>query len=698
MAAGLPTAVTIELEFTAGVWTDISTSVIADSLEISPAGRKTPTADLEGGTLDLDLDNNDGTWVPDNPLSSRFPNFVEGRRIRCKVTKGTTSTRFVGRITTIEPDYNAPSPQHSRTHVVAIDAIGETARMQCPPTMLGAIKALYIASGEPAPTQSFWYWPLLGGYQQDDLITGAESLSYFQPGGGEVSWEADSSFPLGGPSCLSMTAGVGLTVGLRAHVPALLNAHRIGGAFRLETGAAGLVLGATDMKTTGALVTGVVVWWDGGGTLSVRQYTAGTPSTLVSVPVVPGWHTISLFFGSGAEALAVDGVDTSTGVLAAPPNVITIGGSIGLSVRDLYITSGTSLDSYLADTGASLATVSANVAAALRLADIDASLAWTSSVAGVRATAVPTHGRPGLDTIRALADSQSGIGYVAYSTSDPQPITLLASADSRPTVVALTLDAAADLEGGPSFDRNVYGKVGSATGKNASRSVLVVDEALAATFGAGSVEKESALALPNDLAASASDLIAQSKNSKLRIVSVTFDLATAANDLYSAFFALTPGERVRVANLASTFLGVTYLDGYVIGWTERPRQDDGYEVALYLAAADAPPEARYDDSTYGRYGWADGAATVTSGTAVGATGTGTLVITTPSGPCLTVAAGSYPLQLDWNGECVTITSAPASSTSPQTVTITARGQNGTVARVHAAGEPVDIWQSARFAL
>ena len=58
--------------------------------------------------------------------------------------------------------------------------------------------------------------------------------------------------------------------------------------------------------------------------------------------------------------------------------------------------------------------------------------------------------------------------------------------------------------------------------------------------------------------------------------------------------------------------------------------------------------------------------------------------------CDDIEATAYPHTVNWNGEQITITSAPASSTSPQTLTITARAAGGTVARVHAAGEPVDV--------
>jgi hypothetical protein len=91
--------------------------------------------------------------------------------------------------------------------------------------------------------------------------------------------------------------------------------------------------------------------------------------------------------------------------------------------------------------------------------------------------------------------------------------------------------------------------------------------------------------------------------------------------------------------------------------------------------------------------------TVTSGTAVGTTSTGTIVVTTTaSNPTWSTTAGDWPQDLDWNGERVTVTAAPAGSSSPQTLTITARGVAPRVARVHSAGEPVDVWTGAGWTI
>ena len=183
---------------------------------------------------------------------------------------------------------------------------------------------------------------------------------------------------------------------------------------------------------------------------------------------------------------------------------------------------------------------------------------------------------------------------------------------------------------------------------------------------------------------------------RLRLTEITVDLAGASNDLWAAVMALEVGDRVRVMLGSPTSplvaqYGWTYVDHWVTGWTERYARDAA-EFDLLLMPADDPVEGAFDDGERGRLSPARGSMAVTGGTAVGTTSTGTIVVTTtPGAPTLSTAAGAYPLSLDWSGERVTVTSPPASATSPQTLTLTARGVAPSVVRAHSTGEPVDAW-------
>jgi hypothetical protein len=106
--------------------------------------------------------------------------------------------------------------------------------------------------------------------------------------------------------------------------------------------------------------------------------------------------------------------------------------------------------------------------------------------------------------------------------------------------------------------------------------------------------------------------------------------------------------------------------------------------------ADDPVEGYWDDAEFGRVAM-DSGSTITGGTCIGNTGTGTVIITSTSP--LTTTGGEYPMDLDWSGERITI-SGVGGSTSPQTATVTARGVAPGVARSHVTGDTVNIWHAA----
>ena len=83
--AGL-TAVTLEVEFTAGAWTDLSSRLSGtDPIRIT-GGRADRYAEVAPGTLVAVLTNADGALTPGNPSSPWAPHVVRGKRIRLSVT------------------------------------------------------------------------------------------------------------------------------------------------------------------------------------------------------------------------------------------------------------------------------------------------------------------------------------------------------------------------------------------------------------------------------------------------------------------------------------------------------------------------------------------------------------------------------------------------------------------------------------
>jgi hypothetical protein len=265
---------------------------------------------------------------------------------------------------------------------------------------------------------------------------------------------------------------------------------------------------------------------------------------------------------------------------------------------------------------------------------------------------------------------------------------------TNPPNVSLTLDAGADLDlpaGGWTQERTERPTRQTVTAPIGT--VTLVDAATEATTG---------LRLTgSDLATSAGDLAVargvayrQMSSGGARLSGFGFDVTLMATDQRAAVFALLPYDRVRVTNLPSAFLGLTYMDVWASGWAETyDTTDQSCVFVMDTDPADDPPVGVFDSSEYGRFGVPEGTATVTGGTCVGNTGTGTIIITSAS-PWST-SAGDYPADVDWNGERVTVTT-PGGSTSPQTFTVTARGVAPTIARVHSAGESAQVWHAMRF--
>jgi|SRR5687768_1972572 len=263
--------------------------------------------------------------------------------------------------------------------------------------------------------------------------------------------------------------------------------------------------------------------------------------------------------------------------------------------------------------------------------------------------------------------------------------------DARPSTVSLTLDAVLDLDfPSGSWEQTVEERPTRVTATYPLGTATVIDTATEAltgiklegptvSVGAGSAA----------VAESAAAMVMASSGDRLSSFGVSASLTST--DKTAALFGLNPGDRVRISNLNPTFAGVTYRDVFASGWTET--YTGAYGLAQFqfdTDPADDPPEGVFDSATYGRMGM-DPGSTITGGTCVGTTGTGTVIITTTSP--LTNVGAEFPMDLDWNGERITV-SGVGGTTSPQTVTVTARGVAPSVARVHAAGQAVDVYHAA----
>ena len=285
-------------------------------------------------------------------------------------------------------------------------------------------------------------------------------------------------------------------------------------------------------------------------------------------------------------------------------------------------------------------------------------------------------------------------GHLCTMPNGPRRYRL--ASEARPLTVALTLDAADDLDiptGGWSGVQDEKPTRITATGPVGS--ITLIDTAAESALGM-SLEGGSLTTSAGTLGLAQSSAAYVMGGKKARLSSFGVDLTLTGTDKTAAAMALSPGDRVRITGLPAEYVGLTYDDVYASGWVETyVGRTRSAAMVFDTDPADDPAEGVLDNAEYGRTAWGDGVATVTGGSCVGITGTGNVIITSSS-PAST-AAGDYPVDLDWLGEAITVT-APGGSTSPQTFPVTARGVGPTVARVHAAGEAVDAWHAATAAL
>ena len=690
MASGLPDSTTIEIEFTDTVWTDVTSLVNVGSGAITrKVGRSTQLDTISAGSLSFTLDNPNGTFTPDNPLSTYYPNVVEGKRVRWKVTEAsTTYTRFTGWITQWVPEIDGASA--SSVQVVATDALGHLSSRQVwglPETEMRYDSPLvYYTLDHPSDSYYVPFYSAVGG----------APLRYQKaPVGGSLALSSGVGAPYDGLTCPTWTMNTNSSPYLYAE-----NANTSDlSTFSIELLAKMVVDTTPGSNDLGLLKLGDLSIYYNYGTGELVVVDGSTIRLSYAVDLFDAQHLISMSSTPSGSYLYIDGyqVDSGTTFTTIPKGRTLVVGAAYLPGWAYYngeISHVALYDTELAYTAMLFHALSVDAYYGETIATaLDAVARWS----GVSITqegsgspqlvdAIDTTGKKALD---ALAYISAGDGGVLYDNGSGLYARI--GSELKSSTVELSLDVEADLDGSVTLTRSITEDVAGATVSSYSQSATYVDSELASSIGTYTSAEAPNLAR-TDLEAIASNIVAVAKNDRLSAGQATLDLANCNTDKYADTLTLKIGDRVRLTNLISTQFGRTYLDTYVQGWSESLNAQ-GYTFTFDLDAADVPSEAKFDDATYGRFAAGDGVLTLTSTI----TSTDTSISVTSTGLPLTVLAGSYPMDLDLNGERVTVASEPASATSPQTLTVT-RGVAPSIARAHTAGEAVEVYLSGKFAL
>lgn len=714
MAAGVPSGWTLEVKFDGTNWVDITSS--CERIGITQRGRPSEYDDASAAILTAELLNPAGSFTPDNPLSPYYPHVVEDVSVRLTVTRAAVSyVRFLGTATNWEPD--GVSAADATVTLSAVDPLGPAASAPplysewCEQCLINAADGIDVWSPDGASARA-----AVGGASTlrniGTLPSGVSQLGTATvipsaTGWGDVAIGSADGVALDGAITLTSSSTIGPVIRLVPSKLGLLQMAmwiRVDVGFRPPSGLTSYVVQAwangnelftlrllnnldvaTDLwlydgtpAQVGRLQPGVD---DGQWHLLLFQQSQTTP-TSTSVWCDPeravAWttaadiRTVTRVYVGGFTNPSAEGkaANCSTVTLGA----IELDRGLGVIQRDFAKPGSVTRFAGGRVTSGFALYAAASLPGGITITGSDNRLVVRSDITG----------RTALDCLQELARTVGGLiwarpdGVIEFRQPDVM----------RPSAVSVTLDAEADLEAGNglAWKRSIDSAPTQVTVTTPVGEVLVSGSG---TSRARSIQACSATLA--DAASVASGMMNYSR--RLRPPALAIELTTAANDLYSAVMTMAVGSRIRLTNIPQALLGWTYVDLFALGWSEEYTRES---VKFTIDCTPADPDDGIWDTN--RWAWGTGIATVTGGTCVGNTGTGTVIATWTDGSPISTSAGDYPCDLNWNGERITIGSAPAGSTSPQTLTVTARGVAPSIARSHSTGEPVDAWDASWWAI
>jgi len=738
MALGMPTF-TIEL-YINSAWVDVSAYVNPQQNAISiQYGRSSQSDDGQPGTCSFWLENSDGRFTPDNPTSPYYGYIVPGTPVRVGVTVGVY--RFTGRIVSWNPTYTGVSVGDAIVNVTAKDALGSLQDYNWDECLAGIglrdgyTPVVYARMTDPRPyngVRNATSYPNKYGVNaftdftwtriEDGSLVGSSAISTWgnnrlgaTAGDSNNSGVIDSyvTFAKSGATALTSKAAVATTIRTVSFWFRCTSAVQSGENPVLMQMSPRLVGASTSFDQVNISV---------GLTGTVTAYTADA-FVVSSAGYDDGdWHHVvwtmpSLSAGT-TPRLYIDGVDAASvsyATTVALPTMQRI--SIGAAhlADTLYSGSAVNSTTFRGSLGPFAAYATSftltDVLNQYRSGPFSSATAlsrlttlYTTSVGGTITNASSSTGKTTsyqainqatvLDTILRIIRGDNGTIQARFDGGTIDALRVTLNPKAIPTTVSYSFSVESDLDGSPVFENSSQGLYSEVT---ATSPTIPDQTAVSPTVTIpNSQTVETALANKTDLLARASLELVRSGQTALRISQVTVDVVTS-EDTATMTSLLNDvgllGRLIRITNIPSTVFGKTYIDGYILGVNENITATS-YTIQLDLAPVDAPVVGRASDSAaltaagneYSRAG-ADSTMTLTSGI----TSSATSLSITGTGPMLTTNSALYPLDLDINGERVTVTAAPASSTSPQTVSVT-RGIAPTVARAHNAAEPINVWR------
>jgi hypothetical protein len=536
------------------------------------------------GTFAVTLDNSDGRFTPGNALGPYLPGWAEGVRLRYKVTKGSTFTRFIGAVVSIEPEFPTTAPGQGIVNVGAIDALANLG--------LYKLRTDYV---EASLWDAFNAGNTAEIYMLDEP-TGSDTLKNSDPNGPPLLIYS----PKGSPSTgvLTMAAAEGLPGGGLMH----LEPHGVGRWISIAVcqprttsvpTSARLTFAFRTEKLPSAAYGDIVNVFTPDNNFQFRlrvQSTGaldcydstGTPTNLVPASGIidNDWHTVTLIGGAGGVTASIlldqfkpEGfpvsatlspckiVGASTVIFGANCFPWALGKQTNGFDGDIAAISIVGAASAADFNGPSYLHPSIAVkSASSRLTDYDRA-ARTRGLPAMTTTGtaevmnVSQSNHAGMSLLDALDELRRTTGAeLIWDPVADAPRWYRGDA-LRPGTVAATIDSEVDLDhdGGYAWRLATDTVPTRVTVDWPSGSVTVVRTE--SEVGGRSREQSITTCAADEAGARAVAGSLLSRSRYLRPTSLRINLPTAGNDLYTAIMGIEPGERIRVSNVPASIFG-----------------------------------------------------------------------------------------------------------------------------------------------
>ena len=729
--------VTAEIEFTPGVWTDVTGDVQVNVDVTIHHGRNSVLESVGPGTASFTLDNRAGAYTPGHPGSPHYPNIRPNVRVRIAIA---TVVWFEGYIDTWTPHYPTSTADHPIVEVTATDRFRLWSRRILEDTHTETVQAEFTA---PA----LYRMDMASGMVCGDILGGSKVARLIQPrstfAGGTGSVAYGATGPARSTSGVTLTAGTNPQVGDTGYweygdsgAPALVvpGTFPLGaaswtlacwlnvGTFYDRSGADGFAERYTQQVAACGDGLGWSVWLEGAaedamylklmdeaGTFFATDYLGDIRNTDTHFGIV--WDGTDLNVYVNGSAIPVGG---TPGTTATTRSDVTVG-SVWMSSRLRTWNTGTVTVSGIvvapeaADSDQLSALYEAcstgfageypwvRVPRIMGFADVapadyvvDNGPAYSHGSGSAELGPLDTAGRDLLSLVQDTAAAEGGVFYIQSDSNvarfaDRYSREILPDFPASTLAVTYIIDQEAETTGSEFSavieDAQIVNMV-TITASDGS-TATATDTASIAANGLISASDSLQVNSQEQAADAASYRLAQFATPQPRISSVTVDLMTGTG-IYAEVLSWTIGQRIRVTGLPATSQPATQFEGFIEGMSGR-FGSDGDAVTFDLSPV---------------WGWAiqldgdDVGRLDTDGQTVEVDATDTdLTITVTEG----FSTADEPYDLDIGGERVTVTSAATASGGQQVLTVT-RGVDGTPAVAHLAGTAIYVARNLTLGL